>query len=356
VTPSTDKFDWSHYKGNLNWLQKGTIFLCKAGSHAYGTNTPASDLDIRGVAIPPLRYFYGFLNKFEQAEMKGEIDGVIYDVRKFVALAVECNPNIIELLFTDESDWLVTSPAWSRLHFERESFLTKAARHRFAGYAFSQLKRIKSHRSFLLNPRDRKPERADFGLPEHSTIPKEELGLINSRIQKREDVIGGLGVQKGQIADEEIVVEAMDGIISSALIAVVIAERKYVSASREYNSYQTWKTERNPARAALEAKSGYDTKHGAHLVRLMRMCAEILEGKGCVVKRPDAEELLAIRNGAWSYDQLIEYAERADKEMEIAYQNSKLPHGPDRAGIDRILCECVHWANPHNTYPDLNGF
>jgi len=357
---STDKFDWSHYKGNLDWLKNGTIFLCKAGSHAYGTNTPASDLDIRGVAIPPLRYFYGFLNKFEQAEIKGDIDCVIYDIRKFVALATECNPNVIELLFTDESDWLYPQEGddfnWMRLYGIRDLFLTKAARHRFSGYAYSQLKRIKTHRSFLLQPRDRKPERADFNLPEHSTIPKEEMGLINSKVQKLEDVAGGLGATKGQILDEHLIHQAIDGIVSAALIPIVIAERKYGSAMREYVSYQKWKTERNPARAALEAQSGYDAKHGAHLVRLMRMCKEILEGKGCIVKRPDAEELLAIRNGAWSYDRLIEYAASTDQLIESAYQTSKLPHGPDRVAIDRTLCELVHWGNPHNHHPDLDGF
>jgi len=86
------------------------------------------------------------------------------------------------------------------------------------------------------------------------------------------------------------------------------------------------------------------------------MCKEILEGKGCIVKRPDAEELLAIRNGAWSYDRLIEYAASTDQLIESAYQTSKLPHGPDRVAIDRTLCELVHWGNPHNHHPDLDGF
>mgnify|MGYP001607055563 CR=1 FL=1 len=46
-------------------------------------------------------------------------------------------------------------------------------------------------------------------------------------------------------------------------------------------------------------------KHAMHLVRLMRMCKEILITCEVVVKRPDREELLAIRNGAWSYYKLI---------------------------------------------------
>lgn len=43
---------------------------------------PASDLDIKGVAVPPREYFHGFANVFEQAESNGP-DMVVYDIQKF---------------------------------------------------------------------------------------------------------------------------------------------------------------------------------------------------------------------------------------------------------------------------------
>ena len=65
------------YRGNLEWLRRdygdryesrrGLILLVTHGSHAYGLNTPTSDLDIKGIAIPPREYFLGFANSFEQA-------------------------------------------------------------------------------------------------------------------------------------------------------------------------------------------------------------------------------------------------------------------------------------------------
>jgi hypothetical protein len=33
------------------------------------------------------------------------------------------------------------------------------------------------------------------------------------------------------------------------------------------------------------------------------------------VRRPDAEELLAIRNGAWTYEQLVSYADELDRHV-----------------------------------------
>ena len=50
------------------WLEHGTIFLTVHGSQAYGTATPTSDIDLKGVAIPPLKYHMGFVHTFEQAE------------------------------------------------------------------------------------------------------------------------------------------------------------------------------------------------------------------------------------------------------------------------------------------------
>lgn len=78
-----------------------------------------------------------------------------------------------------------------------------------------------------------------------------------------------------------------------------------------------------------------------HLVRLMRMCEEILQGKGVIVRRPDKEELLSIRHGAWTYEQLIEWAGNKEKELEELYKTSKLPSHPDREAIDKLCIKLV---------------
>src|SRR5271156_6546414 len=84
---------------HLGWIEDRTVLLVRHGSHAYGTNTPASDEDFKGIAIPPKNYFLGTMHRFEQAELKApEPDAVIYDIRKFFNLAADCNPNIIEVL------------------------------------------------------------------------------------------------------------------------------------------------------------------------------------------------------------------------------------------------------------------
>src|SRR4051812_18528518 len=69
-----------YYKGNLPWLKERTIFLSKGGSQAYGTNTPESDLDLRGVGVAPKNYYHGFANTWNEATQHEPTDLVIFEV------------------------------------------------------------------------------------------------------------------------------------------------------------------------------------------------------------------------------------------------------------------------------------
>jgi len=73
-----------------------------------------------------------------------------------------------------------------------------------------------------------------------------------------------------------------------------------------------------------------NTKHAMHLVRLLRMGHEALTTGELIVKRPDAEELLEIRNGAWTYEEVVAYAEDMDKQVrEVLYKTTSLRKKPD---------------------------
>lgn len=336
-----DDFSW--YRGNLTWLPQNTIFLTKHGSQAYGTALPTSDTDLKGVAIPPKQYFLGFTDVFEQAMVQEPVDAVVYDVRKFFKLAADCNPNIIEVLYTDPADHVLTRSWWRTVAENRDAFLSQKAKHTFSGYAVAQLNRIKSHRAWLLNPPKAEPRRADFGLKEGTgTIGKEQLGVINAEIRKHEDALAGTGLTRDQVAEhEEALVETgvTDLNLSPDLIPLVIAERRYAAACRHWSQYQKWKVERNEGRAALEAQYGYDTKHAMHLVRLLLMADEILSGRGVIVKRPNADSLLAIRRGVWTYDELVDWATRT--EASLATIDSPLPKQPNRHHLNTILVDLV---------------
>lgn len=362
-------------------IEQNTILLVNVGSHAYGTNLPTSDLDTRGVLVAPKDYYLGLHSlestkhtnptprKLEQYEATEE-DTVIYDIRKYIALAQNANPNILEIVFTDDSDVLTQTPTGVRLRAHRHLFLSKKAKYTFSGYAIAQLKKIESHRRWLLNPPAAPPIRTEFGLPERTVIPKDQLAAAQSLIRKQieawENTLPTFGVD---VTDPAQLIDMRNKLMTTLtemrlgteeerqraagrtiglddnFIELLDREHRYVQKRREWDNYRQWQSERNAARAELERKYGYDTKHGMHLVRLMRMCREILTSGEVLVKRPDAAELLAIRAGAWSYDRLMQWARDQDVEMNALYSKSTLSNTPDYAAINVLCCELIeqHW-------------
>jgi hypothetical protein len=117
------------------------------------------------------------------------------------------------------------------------------------------------------------------------------------------------------------------------------AERAYRAAAKHWSNYQAWLRDRNPARAELEARYGYDTKHAMHLLRLLRVGEEILREGVVRVLRPDAEWLLAVRNGALTYDHVLTYAAEHKARLAATIAHSPLPEEPDEQAADRLLIE-----------------
>lgn len=288
------------------------------GSRAFGLAIDGSDTDVKGVLVGPREWYLGFLESPEQIDLSK--DHVRFEIRKLLRLAAAANPTILEILFTDETHHLVVTAEGERLLAGRERFLSRKVQETFGGYALSQLKRIRTHRRWLLEPPSEEPTRAAFGLPERSLVSRDQLGAVEAMLAD-----GRLG----------------EGDLSTNFLDVLDRERRYRAARQTFEQYRRWLRTRNPARADLEKKFGYDTKHAQHLVRLLRMGVEILETGEVHVTRPDREELLAIRAGAWSYDELIEAAESLGARMREAAQTSPLPESCDEAEVNALCVEIV---------------
>jgi hypothetical protein len=337
---------------------KHCIFQFTSGSHQYGTNRPDSDVDKRGVFIAPISAAFdifqtsfigsgtikqtleaaidaiesgdpyaakhlviqasksdrGDLSLSTETVHKPGEDTELQELRKFFKLAADCNPNIIEFLYVEHLVDLST-PEWELIRANRDLFLSKKARWTFAGYAIQQLKRIRIHRGYLMNPPGSQPTRAEFGLPANSKIPKEHQNAILS------------------LPDEWVAAN------SKGLVA---QEKRYASALQLWSSYKKWERERNPARKELERKYGYDVKHSMHLVRLCRMAEEIIRDQKVLVRRPDAEELRGILRGEWKYEDIEAIADGLDARLDALCIDSTLRNSPDRkkiAALYKQICE-----------------
>ena len=78
-----------------------------------------------------------------------------------------------------------------------------------------------------------------------------------------------------------------------------------------------------------------------HLIRLLRMGLEILRDAEVNVRRPDAEELLAIRNGEFSYDELVQMAKDLEAKVIEAEKTTMLPKVPDHKFINELLFDTL---------------
>ncbi len=275
-----------------DFWETNLILRVRAGSRAHGLETPESDEDSRGVCIPDRRHLFG-LSQFEQWESPGG-DHVVYALAKFARLALAGNPNILETLWTPEDCTLHCDELGERLRSQRALFLSRRAGERFLGYAEEQETRLERHRRWIAEPPSGAPDPTSFGAT-----------LIEGR----------------------------------ARFPHVDAQRAFDAALKHWNHYRTWRAERNPARAELEKRFGYDTKHALHLLRLLAIGIELLEQHVLLVQRPDAEWLRGVRAGKLNYAELQAAVAERKQRLRQAIERSTLPPEPDADAAEALVIE-----------------
>ncbi|MCU0677815.1 MAG: nucleotidyltransferase domain-containing protein [Myxococcota bacterium] len=287
----------------------------------------------------------GWRQPLEETDAK---DHVAFELRKLLRLLVNANPTVLELLFVDVSLHRVLTAEGARLLDFRERFLTRKVGETFGGYALGQLRRIQTHRKWLLDPPKEPPTRVAFGLPERPAIPKDQLGAAETLLARgvfgatsgaRDESEPSHGSEPKHSSEASDPSEVLRG--ATSFLELLAREKRFEAAKKHWQQYQQWKRERNEARAALEARHGYDTKHAMHLVRLQRMGLEILTRGEVIVTRPDRDELLAIRDGAWTFERLLEEAERMDRAIRDAVSTSALPTNVDEDAVEALGVELV---------------
>lgn len=86
-------------------------------------------------------------------------------------------------------------------------------------------------------------------------------------------------------------------------------------------------------RKALVEKYGYDVKNASHCIRILRMGIEFLREGELHVYRHDAPQLVEIKTGKWTLEQVKKEADHLFKRAETAYDDCKFPTRPD---IDKV--------------------
>jgi uncharacterized protein len=283
---------------NEQWVMAHRLHYILGGSRLYGTDTPESDCDFRGVCEQPVETLLGLARFDQYRDHKYNNDIEIYGLNKFLALALDANPNILDILFAPPETWLVKTWQWQRIYDNRHAFLSQKVRKTFSGYALGQMKSMAKHREWLLRPPSQ-PKPEDY----------------NCRVDTAAD-----GGQK-------------------LFFYYKSNEQAYQAAKLDYDNYRAWVSERNPKRLATEMRVGYDTKNAAHLMRLLYKATDILRDSDYNPQLGGQRlaDIKCILNGWWDYNKLMLYAKMWDDA--IGLRETALPAQPNRKLVEELAME-----------------
>jgi hypothetical protein len=367
------------------------LFIAIRGSQAYGTQLPTSDIDYAGVYIQSQSDIYG--TKYKEQINDDKNDTVFYELKRFLELVASNNPTIIELLNTPEDCILYKHPLYDMILEHKDEFLTKVCAKSFGGYGIQQIKKAKGQDKKQNWEKDKvtRKDLLDFCyvIEDEKSIPWKEwnssrgfeekfIGAVN--IPNARDLYALFYDQEAYLCFGESIPEEMrenakrwrreadksmgfgyKGLIKSgegnnaaesnqlrlssipkgekSIANIIYNKDGYTQHCKDYKSYQEWLDNRNEQRW-IDVKSHgqkIDGKNMMHCRRLLEMAREIGEGKGVIVRRPNAADLIAIRKGEVDLESLIDHAESELKEIDEIFKNSNLPDSVDPSLIHNLL-------------------
>lgn len=115
------------------------IYRCVIGSRAYGLDHDASDVDRRGVYLPPADLHWSLAGVPDQIEDRSN-EEAYWEIQKFLTLALKANPNVLEVLYSPLVEHV--SPIGEQLLQMRRGFLSRLVYQTYNGYALSQFKKL----------------------------------------------------------------------------------------------------------------------------------------------------------------------------------------------------------------------
>lgn len=355
---------------NIQTLKNNNLILFQSisGSRSFGLATENSDTDIRGVYYLPKEDFFG-LNYIPQISNETN-DISYYEIGRFVELLQKNNPNILEILASPEDCIQLKNPLMNLL--KPDDFLSKLCKDTFAGYAISQIKKAKGLNKKILNPIDKERKSIlDFCyiLENNSSVPlkkwlrefpssggisvgrgslsQEKCGLVSIDNTKGMfalfyDESGDLGY-KGIIQNEEANQVSVSSVPKGeqSLAFMFCNLDAYSTYCKDYREYWKWVSERNEDRYNVNQNHGqnYDSKNMMHTIRLLQSCEHIFKTGSLQIRVENRDELLDIKAGNWSYDNVMKKAEQLITSIEYHHSKSTLPEFPDVEKTTRLLVE-----------------
>jgi len=351
------------------------IFKCVSGSRSYNMHNEKSDYDIRGVYIMNTDKI--LINNYKDQYSNESNDIVYYEIGKFLELLCKGNPNILELTNTPDHCIIFCDSKFQEVINVRKSFITKVVKGTFLGYAKTQIGKAVGLNKKINNPvaLERKDlmdfcyvlpsyEEMNISIPLKHFLKERGIAQAFCGLQAINHIKGGYYLYHDRYGDtlnkvkengnadqyrEYLQKESLPynigfhGIIknekTSAVrvspipkgykhIAFVYYNKDgYQQYCKKYTQYWDWIDKRNNTRYEENTKGGreYDLKNMAHTIRLVDMSLEIAETGDFSVWRKDNKLLMEIREGKYTYDELMGFIEKKVELIETKFEKSTLP-------------------------------
>jgi predicted nucleotidyltransferase len=371
---------------NYQFLKENNLILFEAicGSQAYGTATPESDIDRKFIYVLPKEDIYG-LNYIQQIDENKDFVG--YEIKRFLELLAVNNPTIIEFIGEyPEECILYKHPAYDFILEHKEKFITKQCKKSFAGYGKSQVIKatglnkkqnweaakvtrktpmdfcyvIEGYKSIplkkILKFQQWKQKFCGLAAIPHARdmyalfydwnavkcfdefYSEKERETYKKKLKKQGKPFG-FGYKGIELEDSNKI--RLSSVPKGEKVEYIVYynEDGYSQHAKEYKEYQIWLKERNENRYVTNKQHGqqYDSKNILHLKRLLDMSREIAEGKGIIVRRPNIDELMAIRRGDVVLEEVLAKSTEEIKEIDKLFDNSNLPDKVDKNFMHELL-------------------
>lgn len=306
--------------------ERNKILEIRVGSHLFGTDTPDSDLDLFGIFMPSSDMVFGDI-RCEEVDLgvkakddtgrntADAIDRKLHEYRKFIKLALQNNPNILHVLFADEKNILFSDSYGIRLLKQAHLFPHKGAHHRFVKYADSQRHKMQIKPQMYAALED--------GLRVLSLFDDNHVladVVINQSRQNPAPFIDsgrGKHVQCGDLHFER---------------GVFVKKAKKMIADRLSKATN---------RVQLFTKYGFDVKYASNLIQLLMEGIELLDTGRISFPLAYRDEILDIKNGKYSSEEIMRWADELVNQARISFEKTKLPAEPRTKEITGFMIDEV---------------
>lgn len=346
-------------KLRLRALPKGAkiIYQCVVGSQSFGTATPTSDYDLKGIYVQD-NLDFGTLERYKPSVTIGK-DEIYFEIRRYMELLLEGEAIAMEMLFSPKRCVTIETPEMKFVKAHKDKFIVKKLYYTFYNYAIKQFKKATNYNkmsnwdesrsvrqpiSNFCKICDRETGKTylftDF-LAEKNidtndiTLTKLD-GMVNNYKVYHHKSRGWYTDKSNEVRTGEVPKEKNNewlGVLS-------FNHSEYSAHCKYYTKYQKWVVDRSEERYNVNKEHGqkYDAKNIMHTVRLIMTSMDIPKHRTIVVERTNERDyLLDIKFGNLPLKEVLDEWLEKSANIENEFNATDLPKSADKKLAEYLL-------------------